>query len=83
LQCSDKTYYTGVTNNLEKRIIIHNLGRGARYTSGRLPVVLAYKKGNLTENQAKKMEFALKKLSRKEKEEVIHGEVAYEQLLKQ
>lgn len=75
LQCSDKTYYTGITNNLEKRLQTHNSGKGARYTSGRLPVVLVYKMGNLTENQAKKTEFAFKKLSRKEKEKIIHGEM--------
>ena len=76
MQCSDKSYYTGITNNLEKRLQTHNSGKGARYTSGRLPVVLVHKMGNLNENQAKKTEFALKKLSRKEKEKIIHGEVA-------
>jgi putative endonuclease len=42
LECSDKTYYTGSTWNLEKRIEEHNSGEGANYTSKRLPVSLVY-----------------------------------------
>jgi putative endonuclease len=40
LECRDGTWYTGITNNLEKRIKTHNLGHGAKYTRGRLPVRL-------------------------------------------
>ncbi|TAL31807.1 MAG: GIY-YIG nuclease family protein [Spirochaetes bacterium] len=42
LECSDGTYYTGSTWNLEKRLIEHNAGMGAHYTAKRLPVVLAF-----------------------------------------
>jgi len=77
LQCSDGTYYTGITNDIEKRLLAHNSGKGAKYTSGRIPVKLVYRKENLTENQARKKEFTLKTLSRKEKEKIIHGEVAH------
>ncbi len=42
LECSDKTYYTGSTINLEKRLEEHNAGEGANYTARRLPVKLLY-----------------------------------------
>ena len=40
LECSDGSFYTGWTNNLEKRINCHNKGKGAKYTRGRLPLKL-------------------------------------------
>ena len=42
LKCADDTYYCGYTNDLENRIKKHNQGKGAKYTRGRLPVVLVY-----------------------------------------
>jgi putative endonuclease len=75
LRCADKTYYTGVTIDVKKRLKAHNSGFGAKYTSGRIPVELVYQKDNLTENQARKVEFALKKLSRKAKERIIQGKI--------
>jgi putative endonuclease len=42
LECADKTYYTGSTNNLEQRLIQHQTGFGANYTKTRLPVKLIY-----------------------------------------
>ena len=42
LRCKDNTLYTGWTNNLEKRIEMHNSGKGAKYTKARLPVELVY-----------------------------------------
>lgn len=72
MQCADNTYYTGVTNNLEKRLQTHNLGNGAKYTAGRLPVKIVYHQDNLTENQAKKTEFKIKKLNRQEKAKIVY-----------
>ena len=42
LECADKTFYCGWTNDLEKRVNTHNMGRGAKYTKPRRPVVLVY-----------------------------------------
>ena len=42
LECSDKTLYTGYTNNLENRLKAHNEGKGAKYTKSRLPVKMVY-----------------------------------------
>lgn len=69
--CKDGTFYTGWTNNLEKRISDHNAGKGAKYTKSRLPVVLAYYEIYETKEDAMRREYAIKKLSRKEKEKLI------------
>lgn len=72
LKCSDGSYYTGWTNNLEKRIEDHNCGKGAKYTKGRRPVTLAHYETFATKELAMKREYAIKQMSRKEKEELIN-----------
>ncbi len=71
LECSDSSYYTGYTNQLDKRIKTHNLGKGAKYTRSRLPVKLVYTEKYETKSEALKREYAIKKLSRKQKIELI------------
>lgn len=74
LQCSDGTLYTGWTNNLEKRLEQHNAGKGAKYTRGRGPVKLLYQEVHETKQEAMQREAWIKKLTRKEKEALIHGQ---------
>jgi len=64
---TDKSFYTGITNNLEKRIATHNAGKGAKYTKGRLPVKLIKSFEVLDKSAALKMEYKIKQLSRAEK----------------
>ena len=71
LKCKDNTFYCGYTNNLEKRIEIHNLGKGSKYTRARLPVKLIYVEEQPSKSSALKREYRIKQLSRKEKEELI------------
>ena len=71
LRCIDGSYYTGWTNNLKKRLEDHNLGRGAKYTRARLPVILVYYERFGTKEEAMKREAAIKKLSRPQKERLI------------
>jgi putative endonuclease len=71
LRCFDGSLYTGWTNNLEKRIAEHGRGRGAKYTRSRLPVEVVYYEIYQEHTQARKREAAIKKLSRKEKLELI------------
>ena len=71
VECADKTLYCGWTNRLEQRIRAHNEGKGAKYTKSRRPVRLVYAETFSTKEEAMKREAAIKKLSRKEKEELI------------
>lgn len=71
VQCSDGTLYTGWTNDLTRRIQAHNQGKGAKYTKARRPVTLVYYEAFETKEEAMKREYAIKRLSRKEKEELI------------
>lgn len=71
LECSDKTFYTGWTNDLEKRLAAHNAGRGAKYTKGRLPVLIVYYEEFATKQEAMKREAAIKRLTRIQKQELI------------
>ena len=67
LICKDNTLYTGITNNLEKRLITHNLGKGAKYTRNRLPVKI-YKSFIVTNKSiALKLEYKIKKLTKQQK----------------
>lgn len=69
--CRDQTFYIGYTNDLDKRIKVHNKGLGAKYTRGRTPVKLLYYEVYDDKSKALKREIALKKLSRKQKEKLI------------
>ena len=68
LRCRDNSLYTGWTNNLQKRVADHNLGRGAKYTRARLPAALVYYETFPTKEEAMRPEAAIKKLSRTQKE---------------
>ena len=67
VECSDGSLYTGWTNNIEKRILAHNEGRGARYTRGRTPVKLVHLEEFETKEEAMSREFAIKQLTREQK----------------
>ena len=68
VECSDRTLYTGWTNDIEKRIQEHNNGKnGAKYTRGRRPVTLIYRECCVNLSDALKREALIKKLSRKQK----------------
>lgn len=72
LECSDGSYYTGYTNDLDKRIQAHNSQKGgAKYTKTRRPVKLIYSESYDTQSEAMKREYQIKQLSRKEKEMVL------------
>ncbi len=73
LECSDTTLYTGYTNDLEKRISVHNSGKWAKYTRSRLPVKLVYSESFESASEARKREYAIKQLSRNEKEKLINS----------
>lgn len=71
LRCSDNTFYTGWTNDIEKRLKAHNDGKGAKYTKPRRPVELVYVEEYDDKIDAMKREAAIKKLRREEKIKLI------------
>ncbi len=73
VKCSDETFYTGWTNDLKKRIEMHNSGKGAKYTKARLPVELVYYEAFDTKEEAMSREWHIKRLSRSEKQKLIEA----------
>ncbi len=73
IECKDGTLYTGYTVNLEKRINMHNEGRGAKYTRGRAPVVLRYFEQFDNKSDALKREIEIKNLRRAKKIELFRN----------
>ena len=74
LRCADDTLYTGWTTDIEKRVATHNAGKGAKYTRARLPVELVYTEVFEDKIEAQKREYAIKQLSRVEKEALIESD---------
>jgi putative endonuclease len=71
LRCSDGSLYTGITNDLPKRLQAHAAGRASKYTRSRLPVRLAYSQPQRSKSAALKREAAIKKLSRPQKDRLL------------
>jgi len=71
VRCADKSLYTGTTNNLKRRIKMHNSGTGARYTRTRRPVMLLYKETGLTRSEALVRECAVKAMPKAQKEILV------------
>lgn len=71
LRCKDDTFYTGITDNIEKRIMLHNTGHGAKYTRGRGPVTVVYKEACVDKSTALRREIAIKRLTREQKTNLI------------
>ena len=71
LKCKDQSLYTGITNNIDKRIEKHISGDGSKYLRGRLPITLVYEEISLNRSNATKRELEIKKLNKKEKQFLI------------
>jgi putative endonuclease len=72
LHCSDGTYYTGITTDLQRRLEEHNhSAKGAKYTRARRPVTLVYSEKLDDKSSASKREYAIKKLTRAQKMELF------------
>ena len=71
LRCGDGTLYTGITDDVEKRLAAHRAGRGAKYTRGRGPLELVYTEELPDRSAASKREYEIKQLTRQEKLDLI------------
>ena len=67
LLCSDSSFYTGITNDLNRRLLQHEKGDGARYTKGRGPFKVIYKALFNNQSEALKEERRIKKLPKSSK----------------
>lgn len=61
VRCADGTLYTGISNDVDRRVDLHNQGKGARYTRGRLPVTLVYQESAGARAEATRREAAIKR----------------------
>ena len=71
IECSDGSLYTGITNDLDRRITAHNDGRGAKYTKSRRPVRLRFSEPAADRKNASQREYAIKSLRKAEKMRLI------------
>jgi predicted GIY-YIG superfamily endonuclease len=71
LRCGDDTLYTGSTDNVERRLAVHQSGKGAKYTRSRHPLTLVYREEVEDKSAALKREAAIKKLTRTQKLNLI------------
>ena len=67
LRCGDGTLYTGVTDDVQRRLAAHRAGKGAKYTRGRGPLELVYTQEQPDKSAALHREWQVKRLSKKEK----------------
>ena len=67
LRCADGTLYTGTTNDVARRESVHNSGKGAKYTRGRLPVEVVYMEDCTGKSYALQREWEIKKMTRAQK----------------
>lgn len=74
LKCSDNSYYTGSTNNLEQRLAQHSAGEGSIWTANRLPVQLVFYEEYSSSQEAFDREHQIKKWTRKKKEALINSD---------
>ncbi|MGE7912464.1 GIY-YIG nuclease family protein [Lysinibacillus xylanilyticus] len=71
LECADQSFYAGYTNNVDRRVDVHNAGKGAKYTRARGPVKCIYVEEFDTKQEAMRAEYAFKQLTRKQKMKYI------------
>ena len=70
-RCGDGTLYTGVTDDVERRLAAHRAGKGAKYTRGRGPLELVYQEQVPDKSAALRREYQIKRLPKQEKEGLI------------
>lgn len=71
IECTDGTLYTGITDDIPRRMEQHNSGKGAKYTRGRGPVILRYQETCGSHSDALRREIQIKRLSRQEKMKLV------------
>ena len=75
VRCADGSLYTGITNDVARRLKQHNAGTASHYTCSRLPVALIYQELQASRSVALKRELTVKAMSRKAKESLTRGTI--------
>ena len=73
LRCADGTLYTGITNDLERRISEHQSGQGAKYTKGRGPFEIVFNEPHRNRADASRREVEVKSMNRVQKLKLVTG----------
>lgn len=73
VRCVDGSYYSGCTNDVQRRERIHNAGKGAKYTRSRRPVQVVYQEACPDRSAALRREYALKQLTHLEKQRLAEA----------
>lgn len=81
LRCKDDTLYTGISDDVERRVAVHNSSKGEKYTRGRRPVAAVYREECANRSDALKRELAIKRLTRSEKLTLIASNIKQRQNL--
>jgi predicted GIY-YIG superfamily endonuclease len=72
LECADGSYYTGIAKNIEKRLAVHETGKGSRYVASHLPFRLVYRQAVEGKSAALKRELEIKQMTHKQKARLIY-----------
>ncbi len=73
LRCGDGTLYTGIAADVDKRLTLHQSGKGAKYTRGRGPLTVVYREECADKSAALRRELEVKTLPREKKLALIEG----------
>ena len=73
LRCRDGSLYTGITDDVQRRLVAHKSGKGAKYTRGRGPLELVYSETCGSHSDALKREWQIKGLSREDKQKLFEN----------
>ena len=73
LRCVDGSYYCGISNNVDARVLVHNSGKGSKYVRSRLPAILVYEELCGSKGDALRREVEIKSMSRVQKILLING----------
>ena len=71
LRCVDDSYYCGISNNVTRRVLVHNSGKGSKYVRSRLPAVLVYVEQCGSKSDALKRERQIKRMNRQQKIKLV------------
>jgi len=80
LRCADGTFYTGTAKDVAARLVVHNAGKGAKYTRPRRPVRVVWSEGPMSLTRALRREYQLKQLTRPQKQALIRGRLVVKPL---